>query len=276
MSAPPAAALPRQKSRAGIAYYASRAPRRDSPIVLFIHGVGLSADCWQQQITALQSDYTICAIDLPGHGNSAPIVEKYPKIDAFADKIADFVSNELKAAVILIGHSLGALIALELAACRLPQLHAIAAVSAVYRRSAAEKQAVQARAARLMQGEAREALIDDTLRRWFGAPAQPPEAAALCRRLLLQTPPAAYAAAYHAFSRHDAAASALNAISQPVLYLTGGDDPNSTAAMSRQMAQATANAKAVVVDGHAHMLQMTAAEKVNAVLVEWLHDNAAC
>ena len=80
-----------------------------------------------------------------------------------------------------------------------------------------------------------------------------------------------YAAAYRAFSLGDATfADDLGRISCPALFLTGADDPNSTADMARGMAASTPLGQFVVIDHHRHMVNLTAPDLVNAALTTWL------
>lgn len=303
MTTPPHfSALPRARddtsAPSGIAYYTGGGSGEggegggegNGAPLLFIHGVGLSADCWQKQLAAFEPHTPVFAVDLPGHGESPPFSdfsEKSPTMDDFVEKISDFIKDKIGRAVALVGHSLGALIALQLAAAQPRWVSRVAVLSPVYQRSRAARQAVEARADKLAQiagaagapsaADTLRQLHEDTLARWFGAPPQMREdwqpAAAACRHWLRQTRPAAYAAAYRVFARHDAADTPLPRLRQPLLALTGDADPNSTADMSRQLAAAAksaAAASAVIIAGHAHLLQLTAAVQVNAALTQWM------
>ena len=79
--------------------------------------------------------------------------------------------------------------------------------------------------------------------------------------------------AYAAFAAGDTVyADAWPRIQVPALFLTGGDDPNSTPLMSRQMAQAAVNGRCLVIDAHRHMVNLTAPEQVNRAMQEWLEE----
>ena len=80
-----------------------------------------------------------------------------------------------------------------------------------------------------------------------------------------------YATAYAAFAGGDSTyADCWPNVGCPALFLTGTDDPNSTPAMARAMAEAAPAGYAVLIDGHRHMVNLTAPEEVNAILLEWL------
>ena len=178
----------------------------------------------------------------------------------------------MPAAPVVVGHSLGALVALALAAGGAPRPRAVAALAAVYKRGAQAKRAVEARAKQLRQPAARRALVGQTVARWFGErpPAAQRAAAECCRRWLAGASPAGYARAYQMFADTDAAALPLERVCMPALFLAGGKDKNSTAAMAKQLAARLPQGRARALARHGHLLQMTAAEEVSDILARWL------
>ncbi len=82
--------------------------------ILFVHGAGSNGHSWHRQIDALGGKHSPIALDLPGHGRSAG-VEGLRTVQDYADFIAAFLDTlKIKAAVIL-GHSMGGAIAMDLA-----------------------------------------------------------------------------------------------------------------------------------------------------------------
>jgi pimeloyl-ACP methyl ester carboxylesterase len=83
--------------------------------------------------------------------------------------------------------------------------------------------------------------------------------------------PDGYATAYHAFAHGDETYAGRWAdVNCPALFLTGSHDPNSTPEMTMAMAAATPMGWARIIDGHRHMVNLTAPEAVNAILEDWL------
>lgn len=86
-------------------------PRSKSPLdrldTLWLHGAGLSGDTWDE-ITVDHS--RAIAPDLPGHGIT-PFVPT-PRVESYAEALSGIVAP----GSVLVGHSLGGMIALELAA----------------------------------------------------------------------------------------------------------------------------------------------------------------
>jgi pimeloyl-ACP methyl ester carboxylesterase len=89
------------------------------PLVL-VHGLGGAASNWIELAPELARDNRVLAVDLPGHGGSAPL-PALPNLDPFADRLGLLLEREGAHPAVLVGHSLGCLVALRLA-MRSPQL----------------------------------------------------------------------------------------------------------------------------------------------------------
>ncbi|MEO8243752.1 MAG: alpha/beta fold hydrolase [bacterium] len=234
-----------------------------APVVL-LHGVGMCAAAWAPQIAGL-AGHRVIALNMPGHGGSAPLpgTPTLPDYVAWAAKMLQHLNL---GPANIVGHSMGALIALGLACDHSGLVRRIALLNGVHRRTADARAAVLARADALANGAND---IDAPLSRWFT-----PNQQTLRRQVAqwLQTvTPQGYAAAYRAFALGDATyAESLGRITCPALFLTGSEDANSTPAMARVMAQSAANGRAVVIDGHRHMVNLTAPDAVNRALTDWL------
>jgi pimeloyl-ACP methyl ester carboxylesterase len=117
--------------RKAFAYTAAHAIDLAKPSVVFVHGAGLDHSGW-----GLQSRYfgyhgrNVLALDLPGHGRS----EGPPLADVAA--MADWVIAVMDAAKLgkaaVVGHSMGALVALEFAARHAARARGIALVGVAY------------------------------------------------------------------------------------------------------------------------------------------------
>jgi pimeloyl-ACP methyl ester carboxylesterase len=94
--------------------------------LLFIHGLGSSADRWLDIPDALSLYFHTIAIDLPGFGGSDKPSDMNYTIEAFSDIIRQFMdkiritkedrSDNKASKVTLVGHSLGGYIASKIAA----------------------------------------------------------------------------------------------------------------------------------------------------------------
>ncbi|MFI1989003.1 alpha/beta fold hydrolase [Actinoplanes sp. NPDC020271] len=83
------------------------------PLLLLLHGLGATGDVWSAWSPLLEKHWPgrWLAPDLPGHGNSPPLPEY--SFDALAEAVAPLVEP---GRTVLLGHSLGGVVALALAA----------------------------------------------------------------------------------------------------------------------------------------------------------------
>ena len=95
------------------AYYAERRPIPvEGPPVLFVHGAGGSHQHWLYQVRDLPRSPTI-AVDLPGHGRSEG--EGWDTIEAYGDWVVALLDVLEVPRAVLVGHSMGGGIALDVA-----------------------------------------------------------------------------------------------------------------------------------------------------------------
>ena len=228
------------------------------PPLVLLHGVGLRAEAWAAQIESLSPNGSVIAPDLPGHGES-PVLPGQPALSDYVDQVAGAIGEP----VYIAGHSMGAMIALDLAVRYPDKVRAVAALNAIYRRTVEATSAVQRRAAGLDGVNAADP--SGPLARWFGDVASP-EALA-CEAWLTDVSPAGYKAAYSVFAHEDGPADAgLTGLRPPALFATGRAEPNSTPAMSHAMAALAPDGRAIILEGAAHMMPMTHPEAVNKML----------
>ncbi|PZV39544.1 alpha/beta fold hydrolase [Mesorhizobium kowhaii] len=231
--------------------------------VLLIHGVGMNATIWQGQIASMKDRHDLIAIDMLGHGVS-PLPPENATLSDFADQALRLLDHLGLASVSIVGHSMGALVALEIALRAPSRVHSIVCLNAVFRRPPALAQAVRERAAALgAHGDA--SAVAATLARWFGDPL--PEslagAAATARTALEGVDAQGYARTYRLFARADADhADALAGLAAPALFMTGSQDSNSTPAMSAAMARLAPHGQCLVLSGERHMMAIASPEKV--------------
>jgi pimeloyl-ACP methyl ester carboxylesterase len=86
---------------------------RGEPVIL-IHGLGSSTQDWEYQVPELQKHFRVIAVDVRGHGRSGKPVEHY-SIQTFADDIRALIQHLKLQKPHVVGISMGAMIAFQLA-----------------------------------------------------------------------------------------------------------------------------------------------------------------
>lgn len=101
----------------GIYYSESASGQPERPLVL-LHGAGSSHLVWPPLMRRL-AGWTILALDLPGHGKSKG--GSCNSIETYAEVLLDFLAEKRIYQAVLVGHSMGGAVALQVA-LKHPQL----------------------------------------------------------------------------------------------------------------------------------------------------------
>ena len=234
--------------------------------IVFIHGVGLRAEAWSEQTSELSKLHKTVAIDIPGHGECS-----IPTDDFSLKDYAELISAAITTPSIIVGHSFGAMIALELAFRHSRKVKSVIALNAIFKRDEIAKKAVKNRFNTLSKQSNSDP--SSTLNRWFSP--EEKKARKVCKDWLSSTDPRGYYNAYKVFSSEDGPnENDLNKLHCPSLFITGSREPNSTPEMTKNMSKLTHTGKMEIFDDAAHMLPMTHAKHLNKTLKKFIMDNA--
>lgn len=99
------------------------------PALVLLHGIGSGAGSWQAQLAALSSRFRVLAWDAPGYGESSPLPMPAPLAADYAEALAASLDALAVDRAIVVGHSLGALVATAFAATRPERIAALVLVS---------------------------------------------------------------------------------------------------------------------------------------------------
>ena len=101
----------------GPVHYVDYGGPQAGPLLLLVHGLGGSVLNWAAIAPTLAETCRVLAIDLVGFGRTQPL-GRSPHIDANRDLLARFVDEVVGHPVILVGNSMGGLLAMLLADAR--------------------------------------------------------------------------------------------------------------------------------------------------------------
>jgi flavin reductase (DIM6/NTAB) family NADH-FMN oxidoreductase RutF/pimeloyl-ACP methyl ester carboxylesterase len=245
--------------------------RGTGPTVVLVHGVGMRASIWEPQIAELAKTYDVIALNMLGHGGSSRPPAN-ARLSDFSGQVLGLLDALGVQRAIVVGHSMGALVALELALSHPTRISGLVALNAVFCRSVDQRKAIERRLTALEGSEGRPS-FDGTIERWFGdpVPLRWSGAAANVRAVLQDVDPVGYQRTYRVFATSDEAhRDRLADLAAPALFLTGGDDANSSPAMSTAMADLAPCGRADVIPGERHMMSLTAPEAINQRLLAFL------
>ncbi|MBJ7555347.1 alpha/beta fold hydrolase [Marinomonas spartinae] len=258
--------LQRFKSSTGLSYV----KLGQGPSLVLVHGVGLRLEAWGNQFEALSKNYTVYAVDMPGHGESR-LMKECTDISKYTDVIARWIKTELKSSVVMAGHSMGSMIALNFAIRYSELCSGVIALNSVYRRSVEAKKAVLARVQQI-KNDINPQNVTAPVTRWFDYPVQGDDAlyADLCCQWLSQAPLDGYRQAYEVFCLNDGPAeSDLKALGVPAIFITSRNDPNSQPSMSESMATICPQGQSYIIENAKHMAPLTHSNEINPIMIDF-------
>lgn len=91
-------------------------PAPTAPLALLIHGTGAATHSWRHLAPLLAAEFAVLAVDLPGHGFTAPHGSHAPprSLPGMARALAALLAHLQLQPALLVGHSAGAAIAVQL------------------------------------------------------------------------------------------------------------------------------------------------------------------
>ncbi|QKZ03059.1 MULTISPECIES: alpha/beta fold hydrolase [Pseudomonas] len=252
---------------AGTSYLATG---QGHPVIL-IHGVGLNKEMWGGQMVGLAPYYSVIAYDMLGHGAS-PRPAPGTSLGGYADQLLELLDHLQIPQAIVIGFSMGGLVARAFALHHPTRLCGLVVLNSVFNRSAEQRAGVIARTAQAAE-HGPDANAEAALSRWFSREyqaANPAQIAAI-RQTLASNDPQGYLTTYELFATQDMyRADDLGHIQVPTLIATGELDPGSTPLMARQLAERIPGAQVAVLDEQRHMMPVESPRLVNQVLLDFL------
>jgi pimeloyl-ACP methyl ester carboxylesterase len=238
-------------------FYAAR-KLDNQPVLLLLHGAGGSHLDWPPQLRRFEP-LGSCAIDLPGHGRSAGPAR--PTVGAYADVVLNLIRALKLSEVILVGHSMGGAIALEIALRHPEEVIGLILV---------------ATGARLRVNKALLQLVDSD----FGAavdhlvantwgPKAEPGLVWQASQLIRSCDPETMHMDFAACNEFDIMAQ-LGDVTLPTLVLVGTEDRMTPLKFGQYLAENIARAEFVPVEGAGHMLAMEQSQLVGEAIGDFI------
>jgi pimeloyl-ACP methyl ester carboxylesterase len=246
----------------------------DGPPLVLLHGILCDRRVWRRQIPALSKGLTVVAWDAPGCGRSSDPPESF-RMDEYADVLAGFLEALALGNAHVLGHSLGATLAL-----------------AFYRRHPAHVASlILANGYAGWKGSLPPAVcaerLDTCLRQSSLPPAEfipswmpgvmsehaSPELVQEFAAMMADFHPAGFRAMAHALAEADERA-VLGRIDVPTLLVWGNVDQRAPLTIATQLRDAIPGAALAIVPGAGHASQFERAEPFNVAVQAFLRQHA--
>ncbi len=237
--------------------------------VLLLHGIGGGKAIWAHSLPVLAAaGYAALAMDFPGYGGAPGA----PTLDAMAQAVEQVVARAGASRTVLVGHSMGGMVAQEVVARQPALVHGLvlACTSASFGQADGEWQA-RFVAERLAPLDAGLGMAGMALRLVPGmvSPAAPAKALAEATAVMARVPEASYRTALAAIAGFDRRAS-LAEIHVPTLLLAAVDDRTAPPAVMQRMAARIAGSEFVCLPRAGHIANLEAPDAFHAALLGFL------
>jgi pimeloyl-ACP methyl ester carboxylesterase len=240
--------------------------------VLLIHGVGLSHRTWLPVVPLISDGRRVIALDMLGHGLS-PLPREGATLDDYASQAFHLLDHLGIGSCAVVGFSMGALVAQQMALDHPSRVRELAAVSGVHARNPEQRAAIRKRAREFAE-KGLDPFIPGALERWL-TPAfrqEHPEVETEIATALRANNLTGYLRSYEIFaSSDDTLAPRAGAIRCPTLVLTGEHDSGSTAEMAHALGARIEGSQVVILPGLRHLLTTESPELLAKYLDEFLY-----
>jgi len=239
------------------------------PCLVFVHGAGMDHSVWSTQARYFaHHGHSLLAVDLPGHGRSEG--EPPSSIGSLAGWLLDMLDGAGVDKAALVGHSMGALVALD-AASRAPErvsalaLLGVAAPMRVHPDLLAAARANDHAAVDLIVswGHGRASTLG-------GQPTPGVWVTEGSARLLERSRPGVLYAGLKACADYEGALDAADRVSCPTLLMHGENDRMTPRKASRSLVEHLTDMREVVIPRSGHMMMREAPNLTTQALSEFV------
>lgn len=247
------------------------------PAMVFLHGIGCTKAIWTPVIRRLPSSWRFVPIDIRGGGESEETEPSDLTLAEWAaDVIAVFEHLDLAEPPVLVGHSLGASIALQ---CALDHPSSVAGLVLL------GAEAGLCRLGPMMRERAR-AIEDEGFDQWVNGPwrSAPPMSSRSREAnpglvdeystMLYVTGAEKYIRCVEGIAGSPDLTARLGEITVPVLVMIGGEDDRTLPEYGRALAKGLPESRTVELPGVGHTLQMESPDRVASEMAAFVAELA--
>ncbi len=243
--------------------------REGAPVVILSHSLGSSLIMWNPQLEVLEPHYQVLRYDTRGHGKSNAPSGAYT-FDMLGEDVLGLLDALDIEKVHFVGLSMGGMIGQCLALNHPERLEKLVLCDTAALLPE-EAQPIWQERIELAREKGIEALVGETLERWFTPPflrRNPPEVK-LIREQFLSTPVDGYIGCSEAI-RGLNYLERLSEIKMATLIMVGEEDPGTPVAAAEAMQQRIVGSSLVVLPSAAHLSNVEQAEAFNSALISFL------
>ena len=239
--------------------------------LVFLHGIGGGHAAWERQLPFFEGrGYKVLAWDAPGYGGAPPVAPY--SFENVARSLESAIDTLNAGPVVLVGHSMGGMIAQEGYAYFPQKIRALALTftSAAFGGSSSDfaQSFIDARIKPLDLGRTMDEIAARLMPTMHGG-ASDPSGLMLAARIMAGVPPGTYRQAVAMLTTFERRAQ-LERIQVPTLVMAGSDDMIAPAAVMERMAKKIPGADYVCLPGCGHLGPLDQPKVFNDALLAFL------
>jgi len=248
-------------------YYKFNKYNENSPLI-FIHGIGLNHEIWDQQIDYFKK-YNTIIYDLIGHGKT-PLNKKQITMKDFSTQLLKLTDSLNINKFHLIGFSIGSLIAQNFASLHKDRLNSLTLFGTVYKRSEDEKRQIINRYE--MMKFKKDITKKRAVYRWFTEEFinKNPLIYKKIYSMLEKTNHETWLKVYKLFSHYEDDDMKIKQITSKTLIITGEDDIGSKPKMSKELSKLIKGSSYKIIKKGKHLCNIECAENFNLIVKEFI------
>ena len=238
--------------------------------VVFLHGWMCDRTFWQRQCRELAGrNFRCLAVDFRGHGDSEAPAEGY-SIEQLAADLSAMMANLGIGPAVIVGHSMGGMVAQHFCLERPEQSAALVLVATIA--SDVEDRLISKRIAADTGGMGFARAFDLHFDAWF-APGAPESVRGWVKRRMRSTPDEVGLKLVGAYSRFDLTGR-LGGIQRPTLVVGTRSDDSAPPAQSRRLAELIPGARLALIEDCGHFPMLEKPESLSRALLPFLEAQA--
>jgi pimeloyl-ACP methyl ester carboxylesterase len=250
------------------------AGKSDSPVVLFLHGVGANSMHWRFQYAGLSSRFRVIGWNAPGYMLTDNLRSETPTCKEYADAVADLADALGLTRFHLVGNSFGSRVAMCFVHHHPGRVIRLVttgtSIGIEHPTEAQQKQTIAARTRQMSSGGY--GFGSGRVSALLGSRGQSPETVALVQHVLRATNPEGFmqAVRFGALSGYYAPRFGQSLERQPFMMISGDEDGVSPRARNADvLAKVVPSARHEVLEGYGHLPEVETPDRVNALLMDF-------
>lgn len=234
--------------------------------LLFLHAAGSNGHNWHHQVSHFGAAHSPLAFDFPGHGRSTGL-DGFKSIRDYAEFTAALGDALGIESAVIVGRSMGALIAMDFAVRYPPRVQALVLISGSAKLNLAPERLAGMKAVAI--GRAAQAFTHDGF-----AKASIEQHFEVVRESWMEQIKTDPCVRYTDLMACDAAdlRYAIGAITVPTLVIAGAEDQVTTPADAEYIASRIRGARLKIIDDAAHNAPIERPDEVNAAIADFLKE----